>query len=472
MLLSIIIAILLPLILGVLSCNAIYVHSRTNDQNAPSIIPLLLGYGYIIGIFITTIILRLWDAIELKLAFIPISSILIILSIIIAISLPKTAWLNWNITYYNVKFNHTYLVNLILLILISTRFIALVTEIWLSPLYPWDAWFAWGQKTSTWFELRQLIPFAAPSEWPGTVDSPIFTAPAFAYPPTIPLIQVWTLLGIGQWDDALMNFAWLICPIALGLGMYGQARQWGIKPTHALFWIYLLLSLPLLNVHIALAGYADLWLATGYAFTIMALLSWIYLHQPFQIWFAIFAAVFTIATKTEGIAWIATLLPAIFIAIGFKPNLILKLIASVIIGLSVVYLLSPLELSLPEIGQLIIRNDLLQLPGISPLPLKQNNINWQLIRHLFMLNNWNLLWLIIISTLFIGIWYIRNKAELIAAYLIIGANIAFLSFMFGYTEFGKWAENATILNRLILHLVPGIIFMCIIIEDYFLGLDN
>jgi hypothetical protein len=89
-----------------------------------------------------------------------------------------------------------------------------------------------------------------------------------------------------------------------------------------------------------------------------------------------------------------------------------------------------------------------------------------------MLNNWNLLWLIIISTLFIGIWYIRNKAELIAAYLIIGANIAFLSFMFGYTEFGKWAENATILNRLILHLVPGIIFMCIIIEDYFLGLDN
>lgn len=461
--------ILLPLILGSLSCGIIYFYFRTHDTtNQHGILSLLLGYGYIIGIFTTTLIMRMWDAIGLRLEFLPLSSVLFVLCGLAIACLPTTIWKNKY--FFNIKLsNHSYVVIILLLTLIGIRLVLLSIEIWLRPLYPWDAWFAWGQKTAVWFELRQLVTFATPTEWPGSATAPIFTAPAYSYPPTIPLIQVWTLLALNQWDDALMNISWLMCVIALGLGIYGQLRQWGIQTTRALLWVYLLLSLPLLNVHVALAGYADLWLATGYGFTLMAWLLWIRHRQAYQIWLGIFTAIFTINTKSEGLIWIVTLIPVLLIAIGYHVTLILKLISGILVIVGSIYLLTPLEFQFLGLGKLIINANLLQIPGLPPLILARQEIVLTLIKHLFIMGNWHILWFIVIGTLIPGMWYLAHNSALIAAYLTVGANIAFLGLMFGFTEFGRWAEDATIINRLLLHAVPGMVFISAIVTNEFLN---
>jgi len=82
---------------------------------------------------------------------------------------------------------------------------------------------------------------------------------------------------------------------------------------------------------------------------------------------------------------------------------------------------------------------------------------------MFIMGNWHLLWFLITTILLIGTLHLRGNRILIAAYLIVSLNITFLGFVFGFTEFGRWAEDATIINRLLLHIVPGFLFICLII---------
>ena len=77
-------------------------------------------------------------------------------------------------------------------------------------------------------------------------------------PAAINLIQVWANLGIGAWDDAKMNIAWPLLLGALALAAYGQARRVEASPLAAAVVAYLMASIPMLDAHAALAGYADL----------------------------------------------------------------------------------------------------------------------------------------------------------------------------------------------------------------------
>lgn len=469
-LLGLILTVVLPTILGLTWLGILNFYFRATSftyfTSKDGVCALLLGYGYIIGLFVVTLILRIWNAFGWKLDFVPISILLWILILSAIWILPKTFWYSLKkYSLFSFSYNIQAVLISLLLIWIGIRLIYLGSEMWLRPLYPWDAWFAWGQKTATWFELRQLTPFAVPENWPGTVNAPIFTAPAYSYPPTIPLIQVWTLLGLDQWDDALMNLPWLMCWIALGLGVYGQARQWGVSSLAALIWVYLLLSLPMLNVHIAIAGYADIWLATGYGFTLMAILLWIQQRQSYQIWLSVFSAIFTLQTKSEGLAWLITLIPTVLIAIGFKTTSVFKLIAGFLLIVGLVYLLSPFEIKLIGLWQFIVNSNLIQLPGLPPLVLERQSVVIPLLQHLFVMGNWHLLWFLVIGVLIAGTTCLRTNRSLIAAYLAVGMGVIFLGFMFGFTEFGRWAENATIINRLVLHMVPGMVFVCLITWD-------
>ena len=80
-------------------------------------------------------------------------------------------------------------------------------------------------------------------------------------PITTPLLQTWVNVALGQWHDSLMNLPWLLIWISLGLIFYAQARSAAIGPAISIAATYMVLSLPYLNVHVALAGYADLLLA-------------------------------------------------------------------------------------------------------------------------------------------------------------------------------------------------------------------
>jgi hypothetical protein len=75
------------------------------------------------------------------------------------------------------------------------------------PLYPWDAWIQWATKARVWYELGQIVPFVRSEAWYATGGAAWFDASP-EYPPTVPLLQVWSCVALGRWDDALMNWPW------------------------------------------------------------------------------------------------------------------------------------------------------------------------------------------------------------------------------------------------------------------------
>ena len=161
----------------------------------------------------------------------------------------------------------------LLLAWLAVRFILLGIEVVSRPLYPWDAWTQWATKARVWYELGYLAPFARVSGWLAANGAAYFDA-APEYPPTMPLLQVWSCLALGRWDDVLMNWPWWQIGVALTLAVYGGLRSLGVAALAALVGAFLVASLPLANAHVALAGYADLPLAAWYTAAALAFLRW------------------------------------------------------------------------------------------------------------------------------------------------------------------------------------------------------
>ncbi len=138
----------------------------------------------------------------------------------------------------------------------------MAAEVAWRPLYPWDAWVQWATKARVWYELGHLAPFVRADVWLAGGNGAYFDASP-NYPATVPLLQVWTCVALGRWDDSAMNWPWLAILVALVAAMYGALRGEGVAPLLALFGAYLLASLPLVDVHVALAGYADLPMGSG-----------------------------------------------------------------------------------------------------------------------------------------------------------------------------------------------------------------
>ncbi len=237
---------------------------------------MVLGYGFLLGVLATTGIMSLIDALGLAQSFWATASLLIVLTAMGVGLSGKEIWVRLTTDNGDVEeesgWHNTLLV--ILLALILVRSINLAMEVYWRPLYPWDAWKVWAVKSQVWFELKQLVPFVDGNTWmrfPGE----FYTVEGWHYPETVSLISTWMALGLGRWDGALVNLPWLFCWIALGLAFYGQARILGVSVLSALAFTYLLLSMPLLNAHVALAGYADLWLAVVYGLAGMAFFQWL-----------------------------------------------------------------------------------------------------------------------------------------------------------------------------------------------------
>ena len=86
--------------------------------------------------------------------------------------------------------------------------------------------------------------------------------------------QVWTNLALGRWDDSLMNIPWWLLAVAFMFVVYAALRHAGYQALGALLGTWMVSSLPLANVHVALAGYADLPMAAYYTSAAIALPRW------------------------------------------------------------------------------------------------------------------------------------------------------------------------------------------------------
>ena len=123
-------------------------------------------------------------------------------------------------------------------------------------------------------------------------------------------IELWFASAAGAWNEPLVDVAWCGALAAFAFAAYGYWRALGLASWLALALVYGLVSLPLIDAHVALAGYADLWLALTLGLATLAWVRWIIDGERGQLALATCLALCLPAIKIEGMVWLLCSAPS------------------------------------------------------------------------------------------------------------------------------------------------------------------
>jgi hypothetical protein len=322
-----------------------------------------------------------------------------------------------------------------LLAWLAVRFALLLGEVLRQPLFPWDAWTQWATKARVWFELHRMVPFTSAISWLAGAGNAYYDA-APHYPGTVPLWQVWSSLALARWDDAWMNLPWWLIAVALALALYGFFRDQRLAPLFALAGTWLIVSLPILDTHVALAGYADLPLACYLTIGALAGFTWIGRRAWPDASIALLFLCAVPMIKVPGWIWLATLVPGLIVALLPRHGLRIVVIGW-IAAVALVFLLGRYE------------------PVLFGYRMHfQLNVPWHgLVEAYLSFANWHLLFWILPALLLATRDRVVSR-ELIPLTVVVGSGALFLLLGFSLTSAAIWVEDQSTVNRATLHLAP------------------
>jgi hypothetical protein len=411
---------------------------------------LQAGYGYFIGALLLTLWMRAVSAVGMHFGWLTIGApVLAITALLLARAwrlgrLPAFVALRSSAVQLHSSPRWQQLVWIALAIWIALRLASLAVEIAWRPLYPWNAWMEWATKARVWYEFGHVVPFIDSDSWLVGPSGTYFD-PSPGVPATVPLLQVWSCVALGRWDDSAMNWPWLLMLIALGLSLFGALRDSGSTPLAALFGVWLTLSLPLADVQVALAGYPDLMLASVYALAAFALYRWSVHRNPVDACIAVAMVLSCPLIKTSGTFWAITLLPGLVVAL--LPGRGVKILgAALVAGMLVL-------LALGRWDSVLLGRNL----GLDFAP------SWRsLVDGWFLFDNWHLLWYGAIALVLLGApRLIRRPLAPLA--MTAAAGLIFVFVPVSYPAVGAWIGDPAPVSRAALPLAPLLVCLGVLL---------
>ncbi|MFU8765666.1 MAG: hypothetical protein ACNA7T_14135 [Haliea sp.] len=420
---------------------------------------LLLGHGYLLGQLLVVLLLLAWDALGLQLAWWPLAATLALLSA----ALWGYSWRrhpgHWRPALALAPADLLWLLPLAWFL--WSRGSVLAEELALRPLFAWDAWMNWVPRAVVWFDHGRLTDFVLPPAWlaaaPGTEVYTLGNWRASDYPPGVPLLLLWQMLGAGTADHTLLFLPWLLLPAACALALWGHLRLHGLGRVPAALAVYLLLSMPLLTTHAVLPGYADLWLGACFMLGAMALAQWQCSGEWRYAGLTLALALFCTLLKTPGLGFALLLVlgvllyrwhpPARWLRWGLLCGLLL-LGAGLLAGLN------------PQLVAQLADRPALDLPGHLPgLQLQLSPLLPYLGQTFFVDDNWHLLGLLLVAALLARLLVCGVASLNSIALLLLTLGAVVLVLIFGFTQYGQSLEQGITFHRTFLYLTPLAVFV-------------
>ena len=346
----------------------------------------------------------------------------------------------------------------LLVALIAVRVGLLAWEASLRPLFPWDAWSTWAFKAKTWFGLGHAEAWVPMKEWLAGRHATALTMPASAYPDLLAWIELWFASAAHAFEGPRIALAWSGALVAFAFAAYGYWRAAGHAALAALALVYALISLPLLDAHVALAGYADLWVALVLGLAALAWMRFIETGATGQLLLCAGLALVLPMIKLEGAFWLLAL--AVVILLERLPRRSRWPFALAAVGLIVIGLvMGGFELPLPELGLVRIHWGLVDIPALGRYPLAFHPVGQEILAGLFTLPNWHLLWYLAPLVAIVR-WRVFGRvpaARFLGLALLLF--LAFLAVLFFFTGAAAWARDYTSANRLVLQIVPAMVVL-------------
>lgn len=436
----------------------------------------LLGLGWLLGMLLTASLLTLAHGLASPQAVVPrLAPWLLVIGVVLCLGAwrwrrsaglqagnPQPASWAWRV------------LGAVLLALLAWHGWLLFAEATARPLFPWDAWLVWSIKPKTWFLLDQWVPFVGFPEWLGSASPALHTDAVPAYPELLGHLELWFASGAGCWCDPAYTSVWPALWLAMLVGGYGLLRTLGCGFGPALLACFALGSLPMVNTHAALAGYADLWLAAAFAFALLCWLHWQRCRRAGWLIVALALGLSLPAIKVEGGVWMILWLAVL--AVGLLPRrwrrgelfgaaaLLVLLVLGVAFG--------GLGLPLPGIGWVHVDGNHLQITDLSDLSLGWHPVGGAVLESLLTIPNWHLLFWLAPVVLAWRWRTLRTSTGLGLMALCLLGGTTFLFVLFFLTGAGAWASDYSSINRLLLQMVPALVFLLALVfvdDDAVLG---
>lgn len=335
----------------------------------------------------------------------------------------------------------------VVLLLLGWRGWIIAGDILLHPTLPWDAWAIWQAKAKAWVLAGHVTPYVSFPDWLSAPSLELRTAGAWSYPELLPWTLVW-FAGSGGWVEPWINLLWLGLWGAVLSAQYGQWRALDVPRFAALAGVYLLGSLPLLNAHAALGGYADLWLAALLSLGGHAWLRWRRDRDARQLLIVLGLLPLLPLVKLEGAAWSIVLgaacvfgvLPERLHAKRFAIGLVAALAA---IGASLLFGVAWIATARHYAGS----GPALGLDSIGESIAALSNALWGQW-------NWNLLWFALPVALVWNAPAWRRDATARRLLVLLAIPLALIFGLFVFTTASRYAQSYSAVNRLLLQMTP------------------
>jgi hypothetical protein len=427
----------------------------------PGAIPTIAGYGYLLGLIAVTFILRMLSAVGIAWNF-PVPAVLACL-IGAGLFALNPHWFHRPTHAVHPDSDErleagsrTVRIAIAVIGCLLAAHVVLATyEALVRPLFPWDAAAQWATKARVWFDAKHMVPFVDDVAWlqagMAANSTNLYTDAHPTYPATVPLFQTWAALAWGSWDDAAANISWPLTLAALAAACYGQMRRLHFPSLAAIAVAYAIVSLPFVDVHAALAGYADLAISSFVALAVLSLMRWSRTRSASDAVLLLACALALPLLKTPGWAWLATL--AAGVAFSLLPWRIFRgaLIAAavVVVGL--------LGYSI-QVGPVTILGYVLQAQG--------SGVASAIVANFYVFASWHLLWLVL------PLLMIAARKRLLTpaigpSTVTVASGAVFLVIVFFFSNAGdEGVESFTTINRAVLHLVPALVcYAALLVQD-------
>ena len=322
------------------------------------------------------------------------------------------------------------------------------------PNLAWDSWSVWEGKADQWLAHGMSTKMNHLEAWMTDKES-IFNISAH-YPDGLSLLLFLPKL-MGANNGVVTLVLYLYAFAMMSLLLVARLRLFGAPVYLQLLLVLVLYTTPLINNHLMIQGYADIWIAM---FVTLITLTFIDYHEKDQFGLAVTLVCYLVTLpmiKLEGWVWLILFIISHALVVLFQHRNKAVFILLILTTLLILIIFGGVNLQF-EIGNLIINSNRIEIFNLLNTNIQFNNISTNLIIGFFWQNNWSILWVGIPFLLFSFITKQHNQASQISHVFIILALMCFM-FLFYFTEASQWAQDLTALNRIVLQLTPCYMFL-------------
>lgn len=318
-------------------------------------------------------------------------------------------------------------------------------------VFSWDAFTTWVFRAKAWVLSGSFSNFSHTPHWLVHGDNGGYAIYANHYPLFTSLAIAFLSSLTNEWEPMAINAAWGAAYCSIACLTYGVLKVIDLTPIAALMGTLALISMPLVNSHAALVGYADLWIAVTSGIGLSLLLAWSLKKDLNALLLGFLLLAIGSQVKHEG--WVWLIVGVIFIGIlslltrrFFYLSVISTAISAIVVvfainttsqGAMTLFDVSSETYNFGEIG-------IIKLRPYNPLPNYLDAIFFQPNFHLL-----GSLYLVALAAITILL-----KKDSLPFWLLSILLIAVQGVIFGLSNYSEFAEIGTAINRILLQVLP------------------